>query len=72
VSCQAFKETVLRDIEGFYRDSQAVLSGGMTSVAKDITYLVGEIRRLTASEAALRERVSDLEGRLFLSESMRK
>ena len=72
MSGQAFKESVLRDIEGFYRDSQAVLDGGMPSVAKDISYLVGEIRRLTASEAALRERVSDLEGRLFLSESMRK
>jgi len=72
VSDPTFKDVVLRDIEGFYRDGDAVLSGGMASVSKDISYLVSEVRRLTSDCASLRERIADLEGRLLLAESMRK
>ena len=72
MSDPSFKEAVLRDIEVFYRDTDVVLSGGIDSVSKDIAYLVGEVRRLTSAEAALRERISDLEGRLLLTESMLK
>lgn len=68
----AFKEAVLRDLEAFYRDDEAIVGSGPSSVRRDISYLVSEVRKLTASESCLRERVADLESRLFLAEELRK